>query len=160
LQKLFEIFKNLNTTPSDDIGADLPNLNVEELYQLNYELNMRIEKQEILKRNIWLSFAFSLVEYFPELFRVFRAHVFQTSTQILSIFSLFEFFKNLNTAPSDDIGADLPNLNVEELNQLNYELNIHLEKEIRIKLGFIFKLSPARFPGFMTICSKSGFCAI
>ena len=49
LQKLFEFFKNLNTTPSDDIGAELPNLNVEELYQLNYELNMRIEKEEILK---------------------------------------------------------------------------------------------------------------
>jgi hypothetical protein len=31
LQKLFEFFKNLNTAPSDDIGADLPNLSVEEL---------------------------------------------------------------------------------------------------------------------------------
>ena len=39
----------VNTTPADNIGADLPNLNVEELYQLNYELNMRIEKEEILK---------------------------------------------------------------------------------------------------------------
>jgi hypothetical protein len=47
----------------------------------------------------------------------------------ISLQKLFEFFKNLNTAPSDDIGADLPNLNVEELNQLNYELNIHIEKE-------------------------------
>jgi hypothetical protein len=34
----------------------------------------------------------------------------------ISLQKLFEFFKNLNTAPSDDIGADLPNLNVEELN--------------------------------------------
>ena len=49
LQKLFEFFKNLNTTPSDDIGADWPNLNVEELNQLNYQLNIRIEKEEILK---------------------------------------------------------------------------------------------------------------
>ena len=49
LQKLFEFFKNLNTAPSDDIGADLPNLNVEELNQLNYELNKHIEKEEILK---------------------------------------------------------------------------------------------------------------
>jgi hypothetical protein len=43
----------------------------------------------------------------------------------ISLQKLFEFFKNLNTAPSDDIGADLPNLNVEELNQLNYELRIN-----------------------------------
>ena len=49
LQKLFEFFKNLNTAPSDDIGADLPNLNVEESNQLNYELNKHIEKEEILK---------------------------------------------------------------------------------------------------------------
>lgn len=49
MQKLFEFFKNLNTAPSGDIGADLPNLNVEELNQLNYELNIRIEKEEILK---------------------------------------------------------------------------------------------------------------
>jgi len=47
----------------------------------------------------------------------------------ISLQKLFEFFKNLNTASSDDIGADLPNLNVEELNQLNYELNIHIEKK-------------------------------
>jgi hypothetical protein len=51
----------------------------------------------------------------------------------ISLQKLFEFFKNLNTAPSDDIGADLPNLNVEELNQLNYELNIHIEKEEILK---------------------------
>jgi uncharacterized protein (DUF2344 family) len=49
LQKLFEFFTNLNTAPSDDIGADLPNLSVEELSQLNYELNIHIEKEEILK---------------------------------------------------------------------------------------------------------------
>ena len=49
LQKLFEFFKNLKTAPSDDIGADLPNLNVEESNQLNYELNKHIEKEEILK---------------------------------------------------------------------------------------------------------------
>ena len=51
----------------------------------------------------------------------------------ISLQKLFEFFKNLNTAPSDDIGVDLPNLNVEELNQLNYELNIHIEKEEILK---------------------------
>ena len=49
LQKLFEFFKNLNTTPSNDIGVDLPNLSVCKLNQLNYELNIHIAKQEFLK---------------------------------------------------------------------------------------------------------------
>ena len=62
----------------------------------------------------------------------------------MSLQNLFEFFKNLNTAPSDDIGADLPNLNVEELNQLYYELNIHIEKEEILKCIKKLKNNKAR----------------
>ena len=49
LEKLFEFFKNLNAAPSNDITVDLPNLNDDDLSQLNHDLNIPIDKEEIFE---------------------------------------------------------------------------------------------------------------
>ena len=48
----------------------------------------------------------------------------------ISLAKLFEFYKELNAAPSDDDnGVYLPPLNEDRVNQLNHNLNLFIEKE-------------------------------
>ncbi|CAC5383795.1 unnamed protein product [Mytilus coruscus] len=47
----------------------------------------------------------------------------------IPIEKLFDFFKDLNASPTDDNGVDLPPLDEDQVNHLNYDLNLYIEKE-------------------------------
>lgn len=51
---------------------------------------------------------------------------------------LFDYFKDLNAASTDYNEVDLLPLDEDQINQLNYDLNLHVEKEEIFK--FIQKL--------------------